>query len=76
MSPREGRNDDGKAPSPWSLTGLGFEIAVPIALGVYLGYRLDRWLDSSPWFLVIGSLLGMVVGFYGFFKSVWPKGNR
>ena len=29
-----------------------------------IGYGLDRWLNSSPWCLLGGLLLGLVVGFY------------
>jgi len=28
-----------------------------------LGYALDRWLESSPWALAIGLLLGLGIGF-------------
>jgi len=35
-----------------------------------VGYGLDRWLNSSPWCLLAGLLLGMVVGFYELIKSV------
>jgi F0F1-type ATP synthase assembly protein I len=30
-----------------------------------LGYAADRWLGTSPWLLVSGLLLAVVVGFYG-----------
>src|SRR5713226_8183068 len=29
-----------------------------------LGYALDAWLGTSPWFLLAGLLLGIAVGFY------------
>lgn len=28
----------------------------------FLGYFLDRWLETSPWLLVIGVSAGLVVG--------------
>jgi ATP synthase protein I len=37
------------------------------------GYALDKWLDTSPWLLLAGLLLGVVVGFYELAKTVWPK---
>jgi F0F1-type ATP synthase assembly protein I len=55
-----------------ALVGLGFEIAVPVVLCSYLGYRADRWLDTGPWLLVTGALLGITLGFYGFFRRVSP----
>ena len=29
-----------------------------------IGYAVDSWQGTSPWGLVIGLLLGVVVGFY------------
>ena len=39
-----------------------------ILLGA-IGYALDRWLDTSPWFLIGGLLAGVVVGFNELIKS-------
>ena len=38
-----------------------------------LGYALDYWRGTSPWFLLAGLLLGMVVGFYELVKTTWPR---
>jgi F0F1-type ATP synthase assembly protein I len=56
--------------SPWSYFGLGFEIVIPVVLGIYVGYRLDLWLETSPWLMVAGALLGLVLSFYGLFRRV------
>jgi F0F1-type ATP synthase assembly protein I len=29
------------------------------------GFALDRWNDTSPWFLIAGLVVGLVVGFSG-----------
>jgi len=42
---------------------------------MFLGYRLDRWLGTDPWLFVVGALLGISIGFYGFFKSVQPPAD-
>ena len=34
-----------------------------------LGYATDRWLGTSPWFLLSGLVLGIVVGFYALIMS-------
>ena len=36
-----------------------------------LGYAADSWLGTSPWLLLIGLLLGIVVGFYELARTVW-----
>jgi F0F1-type ATP synthase assembly protein I len=45
-----------------------------MVVGVLLGWWLDRELDTKPWMLLAGSLLGMASGFYHFFKVVLGKG--
>jgi F0F1-type ATP synthase assembly protein I len=37
---------------------VGIEMVVPIALGVLL----DRWLQTTPWLMVLGVLVGLLVG--------------
>jgi F0F1-type ATP synthase assembly protein I len=37
------------------------------------GYALDYWRGTSPWFLLAGLLLGVVVGFYELAKTVWHR---
>lgn len=36
-------------------------------IGLAMGYYLDRWLDTSPWFTLIFLLLGIVSGFRNIF---------
>ncbi len=31
---------------------------------VIIGYFVDKWLDTAPWFIVIGSIVGMVAFFF------------
>ena len=38
-----------------------------------IGYAIDSWRGSSPWGLLIGLLLGLVVGFYELAKAVWRR---
>jgi F0F1-type ATP synthase assembly protein I len=38
-----------------------------------IGYALDAWRGTSPWFLLSGLLLGLVVGFYELAKTVWGR---
>ena len=63
-------NGEGNERSPWAYAGLGLEIAVPVLAGLYVGHRLDLWLGTEPWFLLVGAIGGMTLGLYGFIKSV------
>jgi len=38
-----------------------------------LGYVVDRWQGTAPWFLVGGLMLGIVVGFYELVKATWQR---
>lgn len=38
-----------------------------------IGYVLDQWRGTSPWFLIGGLVLGLIVGFYELAKAVWRK---
>ncbi len=42
-----------------------------MVVGVGLGYWLDKRFDTAPWLLLSGSILGIISGFYHFFKVVW-----
>ncbi|MBO6574097.1 MAG: AtpZ/AtpI family protein [Rhodothermales bacterium] len=43
--------------------GLGLQLAGAVLVYVAIGYLLDRWLDTSPWFLVAGAVVGMIAFF-------------
>jgi F0F1-type ATP synthase assembly protein I len=36
-----------------------------------IGYAIDQWRGTSPWFLFGGLILGLIVGFYGLAKTLW-----
>ena len=38
-----------------------------------LGYAADAWWRSSPWGLLIGLLMGILVGFVDLARTVWKK---
>jgi F0F1-type ATP synthase assembly protein I len=38
-----------------------------------VGYAVDRWQGTAPWFLVGGLFLGIVVGMYELAKTLWHK---
>jgi F0F1-type ATP synthase assembly protein I len=44
-----------------------------ILLFAAIGYGLDRWRGTSPWFLLAGLGLGVVIGFYELIKATYRK---
>lgn len=73
---------------PWlealSLTGIGFYIAGSIILGIVGGRWLDDKYNTSPLWLIVGLILGIVVAIYGTYSMFKPflennkkdKGNK
>jgi F0F1-type ATP synthase assembly protein I len=51
----------------------GYTLMGSILLLGGIGYAVDRWRGTSPWFLLIGLLLGLVVGFLELAKLVFRK---
>ena len=49
---------------------IGLQLAVTMLIFVYGGHRLDLYFDKSPLFLVVGTALGMVLGFYHLLKEL------
>jgi len=56
----------------------------PAAMGSYtligailllggIGYAVDRWRGTSPWFLLAGLVLGLTVGFYELARTVFKR---
>jgi F0F1-type ATP synthase assembly protein I len=53
-------------------SGLAYAAALTlfatVAAFTGLGWMVDRWLDSRPWFLAGGVVLGSIVGLYQFVR--------
>ena len=44
-------------------------IGAVMALGA-LGFIVDRLADTAPWFLIVGLLVGLGIGFYNLVRTV------
>jgi F0F1-type ATP synthase assembly protein I len=53
--------------------GAGYTLIGAILVLGGIGYAVDRSRGTSPWFLLGGLLLGVVVGMYELAKTVWKK---
>ena len=38
-----------------------------------IGYAVDWWRGTSPWFLLAGLALGLIVGFYELARAVFKR---
>ncbi|PLX89845.1 MAG: magnesium transporter [Desulfuromonas sp.] len=45
------------------LSSVGINLVAATFIGLAMGYYLDQWLETDPWFTLIFLLLGIVSGF-------------
>jgi len=50
--------------------GLGTQLAATVVLMFFLGKWLDSFLETTPLFIIIFSLLGSFAAIYNFIKTV------
>ena len=51
----------------------GYTLMGALVLLGGIGYALDSWRGTSPWFLVTGLFLGLIVGFLELAKIIFRK---
>ncbi len=54
------------------LIGVGWFIGISIAGGIIGGVYLDRWLETSVIFTLVGLFVGLVVAFWGTYRMISP----
>lgn len=45
------------------VSSMGISIVLAIAIGVFVGLKLDAWLGTDPWFFFIFLFFGIAAGF-------------
>lgn len=53
--------------------GASYALIGAIVLLGGIGYAIDHWWGTSPWFLLGGLLTGIIVGFYELARVVWKR---
>ena len=53
-----------------SYSTLGLEMGLSVAVGAVIGYYLDTWLKTGPWFLIIFFIFGVVAGFRSLYRAL------
>jgi len=46
---------------------IGVTILACLAVGIFLGWLLDRWLGTAPWLLMVCSFMGVGAAFKSIF---------
>ena len=59
-----------------ALSAVGFAFVLAVVMGAALGYGIDRWLGTSPWFFLLGFFVGLVAGVRSVFRTVTAVSRR
>jgi len=51
---------------------MGVELLAGTLIWAAVGWGIDRWLGTEPWFLAIGAIVGNAAGIY----LVWLRSGR
>ena len=52
------------------------ELLAGLLVGAGIGWTLDKWLDTNPWFLILFFLLGGAAGIVNLWRVVTGKGLK
>ena len=73
-------------PGPTAASGLatpmgigvrvGVELVAALAVGLAIGWSLDRWLHTTPWLLALFVLLGGAAGVANVWRLMMPRAPR
>jgi len=45
------------------VSSMGLSVVLAIAIGVWMGLTIDRWLGTAPWFFYLFMFMGIAAGF-------------
>ena len=48
---------------------LGTELVASVGVGTIIGFILDSWFDTKPWFIIVFFFLGSVAGIMNVIKA-------
>ncbi len=57
------------------LSTIGVTLVAATAIGLAIGYGLDRWFGTSPWLTLTFTLLGIAAGFINLFRDLGLMGR-
>ena len=55
---------------------VGTELLAGLIIGAGIGWTIDKWLNTTPLFLIVFFILGGVTGIYNLWRVVTGKGLK
>ncbi len=65
-----GGNDRSSLRQVGIYAAYGMEITLPAVAGLVVGYFLDRWLSTAPWFTLALLVSGFIAGIGNAFRLI------
>lgn len=57
------------------LSTIGVTLVAATAIGLAIGYGLDRWFGTTPWLTLTFTLFGIAAGFVNLFRDLGLLGK-
>ena len=51
-------------------SSVGLELGLSVAIGLLIGYYMDKWLGTQPWLMLLWLTFGLIAGFRGVIRAV------
>ena len=55
---------------------LGTELVAAVVVGTIIGFILDNWFDTKPWFIIIFFFIGVIAGIMNVIRTAKNMQNR
>ena len=55
---------------------IGIDFAITVLVGFGIGYMLDRWLHTTPLFMIVGVLWGVVSSFFSLYRKIKEEEDK
>lgn len=62
-------------PSRFASVDVVGTMMMPVILGVFIGYYIDKWLGKQSMFTILGLSLGIITVIYNFYKLTKKNGR-
>ena len=62
--------DEASARTTARAASLAWSVISGASVGIFGGYGIDRWLNTSPIFLLVGFFVGFATGVYALMRKV------
>lgn len=76
MPAPDGRKDPGLLASFGFASSIGLQFGAAVLVGIGLGLLADRFAHTSPWFMLLGLVLGIASGAYTVVRTAMKEMRR